>query len=164
MNKLSCKDYKLLISRKVDNDLSKEELIDLNSHINKCPNCRLYENQMTSLKNFFRNIDGDCFFHFSHISPKRESTNFLKYASVVVASVFLFIMMFSIYLYVDKNNIITNNTYEYYSDNIDEYYPMSALLFYEDIDSNKDITNYGTTRDNIYANSSYFQYMIPVNY
>ena len=166
MNKLSCKDYRLLISRKVDNDLEKEELIDLNNHIIKCNNCYLYEQRITSLKNVFsNNVGSDHFIHFfhTHNTPKkRKSASFLKYVTVVVASVFLFIVMFSTYLYINKsNNIANNGIYNNYSNNnvSDEYYPMSAFIFYENIGTNKEYINYEITKD-----SGYFQYMMPANY
>ena len=164
MNKLSCKNYKLLISRKVDNDLNESELIDLNKHINQCNNCYLYEKEIASLKNIFNNVGSDHFFHFSHIPLKRKPLKFLKYASVVMASVFLFIVMFSIYLYFDKNNnFAKNNNYYDYSLQ-DEYYPMSAFIYYENIDLNKESNNYETAKDSIYTDNGYFQYMMPVNY
>jgi len=166
MNKLSCRDYKLLISRSVDNDLNEEELIDLNNHIDTCKNCYLHNKQMTSLKHIFNNVGSNHFIHFFHIPQKRKTLNFLKYASVVVASVFLFVLMFSIYSYIDKENYIAQN-YNYYYDYLDEisneYYPMSTFIFYENINS-KEPTDYENVKDSIYTNNGYFQYMMPINY
>ncbi len=171
-----CRDYRLLISRKVDNDLKNSELIDLNNHINICERCYLYEKKITSLKILFNSIDSDNFFHFSHTTPykKREPLNFIKYASVVVASVFLFVVMFSLYIYIDRNNngAINNryssNTNYIYSEESsvaisDGYYPMSTFIFYENVNSSRELNSYDTINGNSY-NNGYFNYMMPVNY
>ena len=122
----TCKKYRLLLSRYVDNDLNEKEIKILQDHLKTCCECSEKEKEFLFLNKIINKTPNPVYYHKSEKFIRN-----IKYYSLIAC---LFILIIGFFSYTEiKNN---SNFTAYFEQNLTDY-PLISFMDNKTIDTDK---------------------------
>ncbi|WP_295156114.1 zf-HC2 domain-containing protein [uncultured Brachyspira sp.] len=149
--------YEILISRYKDNDLDKNEILEMEKHLALCKSCQKFQNEINSMSSILLGIEN------IKINKKTKhlfaNKKIIASITSIAAALLIFLGISVIYNNKNSNSDLTSMTASLITDydaKEDDYAPFSSYFDYN-IDAENDNQKYA--ENEILIMSAYMYYM-----